>query len=192
MLRATVSGSFRRHMPAIYEAVTELVDLGVEVLSPADPRPVDQRGDFIFVASDRVRSVRMVQDRHLEAIRSSNFLWLVSPDGYVGQSASMEVGFAAACGTLILCDHAPTDITLRNYVHCVADLRSAVAMQRELAQTTRPPKSLLLDPVGAIDLAYAGLERLRTLFGAPAHRIDDRAGIEILHTRNGVSRLLAP
>src|ERR1700719_4959 len=93
-LSATVSGSFHRHMDAITAAVQELASLSVRVLSPADPRVVAQQGEFLFVASDRVRSVRLVQDRHFESIRSASFLWLVCPDGYVGPSASMELGCA--------------------------------------------------------------------------------------------------
>jgi hypothetical protein len=101
MLTATVSGSFHRHLHAITAAVQELFDLGVKVLSPADPRivdslVVDSLGEFLFVASDRVRSVKLVQDRHIQGISASDFLWLVAPDGYVGQSASMELGFAVA------------------------------------------------------------------------------------------------
>jgi hypothetical protein len=34
MLKATVSGSFHRHMPAIYGAVGDLRAAGVNVLSP--------------------------------------------------------------------------------------------------------------------------------------------------------------
>src|SRR5271155_5181377 len=79
-LRATVSGSFHRHMQAITAAVEQLVSLSIRVLSPADPRVVAQQGEFLYVASDRVRSVRLVQDRHLESIRSADFLWLVCPD----------------------------------------------------------------------------------------------------------------
>src|SRR6266853_1940077 len=127
MLRATVSGSFRRHMAAIYEAVTQLVESGVEVLSPADPRVVDQIGDFVFVASDRVRSIKLVEDRHLEAIRASDLLWLVAPDGYVGQSASMELGYALASGTPIFGEVLPTDTTLQKYVRRVPNLYSALA-----------------------------------------------------------------
>src|SRR5271156_1931883 len=96
MLTATISGSFHRHMEAITSAVHELAALSVRVLSPADPRIVAAQGEFLFVASDPVRSVRLVQDRHLESIRAADFLWLVCPDGYVGQSASMELGYAAA------------------------------------------------------------------------------------------------
>ena len=100
-LKAAVSGSFHRHMQAISAAVHELASRSILVLSPADPRVVAAQGEFLFVSSDRVRSVRLVQDRHLEAIRAADFLWLVCPDGYVGQSASMEIGFAAAAGVPI-------------------------------------------------------------------------------------------
>src|SRR5580704_16482770 len=119
MLTATVSGSFHRHMEAITRAVHELAALSVRVLSPADPRIVAFQGEFLFVASDPVRSVRLVQDRHLESIRAANFLWLVCPDGYVGQSASMEIGYAVREGVPIYTTHAPTDLTLRQYVRVV-------------------------------------------------------------------------
>src|ERR1700733_9866744 len=115
MLKATVSGSFHRHMDAISAAVHELATRSVRVLSPSDPRVVAAQGEFLFVASDRVRSVRLVQDRHLESIRAANFLWLVCPDGYVGQSASMEIGFAAGAGIPIFCVQSPSDLTLREY-----------------------------------------------------------------------------
>src|SRR4051812_2224864 len=101
MVTATVSGSFHRFMIEIEEAVRSLSEIGVKVVSPADPRIVDAIGEFLFVASDRVRSIRMVQDRHLDAIAGSDFVWLVAPDGYVGQSASMELGFAVANGVPI-------------------------------------------------------------------------------------------
>src|SRR5271166_6442398 len=126
MLTATVSGSFHRHMGAITAAVHELAAISVRVLSPADPRIVAAQGEFLFVASDRVRSVRLVQDRHLESIRAANCLWLVCPDGYVGQSAAMEVGFAAAAGVPILSIHVPDDLTLREYVTVVPTLAGAL------------------------------------------------------------------
>jgi hypothetical protein len=43
-------------------------------------------------------------------------LWLVCPDGYVGPSAAMEVGYAVASGCLVFADSAPSDWTLRQYV----------------------------------------------------------------------------
>src|SRR5437879_13062295 len=117
-------------MTAIYEAVTELVESGVEVLSPADPRVVDQIGDFLFVASDRVRSIKLVEDRHLEAIRASDFLWLVAPDGYVGQSASMELGYAIAVGTPVYGMGLPPDPAPRRYGPRAPDVMASVGPRR--------------------------------------------------------------
>ena len=161
MLTATVSGSFHRHMEAITSAVRELATLSVRVLSPADPRVVAAQGEFLFVASDRVRSVRLVQDRHLESIRAANFLWLVCPDGYVGQSASMEVGFAAAAGVPIFATRAPSDLTLREYVTIVPTL--AAALRRVNASSRqRRAEGLLVDPHASVEKAHDVLERIKT------------------------------
>src|SRR5216683_4823909 len=116
MLNATVSGSFHRHMGAITSAVHELAALDVRILSPADPRIVAYQGEFLFVASDPIRSVRLVQDRHLDCIRAASFLWLVCPDGYVGVSAAMEIGAARETGVPIFATRAPNDLTMREYV----------------------------------------------------------------------------
>ncbi len=112
-LAVTVSGSFHRHMHEIGKAVEELASLSIRVLSPADPRIVAAQGEFLFVASDPVRSVRLVQ-ADLESIRASSFLWLECSDGYVGQSASMELGFAAAIGIPIYSTHKPSDLICAN------------------------------------------------------------------------------
>lgn len=161
MLAATVSGSFHRHMGAITAAVHELAALSIRVLSPADPRVVAAQGDFLFVASDRVRSVRLVQDRHLESIRAANFVWLVCPDGYVGQSASMEIGYAAGAGVPIFSTRAPSDLTLREYVSIVPALSEALH-RVEIDPRPRRPEGLLIDPHASIEEAHETLERIKT------------------------------
>ena len=159
MLTATVSGSFHRHMEAITAAVHELAGLEVRVLSPADPRIVAQQGEFLFVASDPVRSVRLVQDRHLESIRAANFLWLVCPDGYVGQSASQEIGYAIAIGVPILATQAPSDLTLRQYVKIVPTLAAAVSMIAASPQRKRS-EGILIDPHASVEKAHYILDRI--------------------------------
>jgi hypothetical protein len=161
MLRASVSGSFHRHMGAITAAVHELAALSVRVLSPADPRIVAQQGEFLFVASDPVRSVRLVQDRHLESIRAADFLWLVCPDGYVGQSASMEIGYAAAAGVPIFSTQAPSDLTLRQYVKIVPSLTAAISGVNSSRQVRRV-EGILIDPRASVEQAHDLLERIGT------------------------------
>jgi hypothetical protein len=175
-LRAAVSGSFHRHMGAITAAVQELASLSIRVLSPADPRVVAQQGEFLFVASDRVRSVRLVQDRHLESIGVADFLWLVCPDGYVGQSASMEIGFAAAVGVPIFSPHAPSDLTLRQYVTTIPTLAEALRM---VAASPRPRRKegVLINPHASVEEAHHILERIEAALtrqqscGDPAPRV---------------------
>jgi hypothetical protein len=163
MLAATVSGSFHRHMTAISDAVRALHDAGVRVLSPADPRVVDEIGPFLFVASDRHRSVRLVQDRHLAAICASSFLWLVCPDGYVGQSAALELGFAIARGISIFGEHLPADITLRQYVQRVESVVDGIQMASSCGQSEHPVPSLLIDPATAIESVHEGIETIGQL-----------------------------
>jgi len=161
MLKVTVSGSFHRHMDAITAAVHELMALSVRVLSPADPRVVAQQGEFLFVASDPIESVRLVQDRHLESIRAANFLWLICPDGYVGQSASMEIGFAAAVGVPIFAAHLPVDLTLRQYVKMVPNLRTAMRLVSASPQRRRS-EGILIDPHATVEQAHYILDRVET------------------------------
>jgi hypothetical protein len=146
-------------MHEIGKAVEELASLSIRVLSPADPRIVAAQGEFLFVASDPVRSVRLVQDRHLESIRASSFLWLVCPDGYVGQSASMELGFAAAIGIPIYSTHMPSDLTLRQYVTVIPSLSEAVRLAKA-SPRTRQSEGILINPRASIAEAHDILERL--------------------------------
>jgi hypothetical protein len=167
MLKATVSGSFHRCMVAIYSAVHELRAFGVGVLSPSDPRVVDAAGEFLFVASDRLRSVKLVQDRHFEAIRASDFLWVVCPDGYTGPSTSAEIGAAQALGVPIFSDHPPLDITLCHYVTQVGSMRAAIAtISARSAPRARARAHVLLEPDFSVTRSIAALENIgRVLTG---------------------------
>jgi hypothetical protein len=177
MLTGTVSGSFHRFMSEIERAVYTLAQMGVKVVSPADPRVVDSAGEFLFVASDRVRSIRMVQDRHLEAIAASDFVWLVSPDGYVGQSASMEIGFAVANNVPIFSTALPTDLTLRHYVQKVAGIERAVVATRACRRPR--PATFLIDPHASIESAHRTLARIDRVLKRPPAAINDETAVEI-------------
>lgn len=161
MLKATVSGSFHRHMSSIYNAVCELRALGVDVLSPSDPRIVDHVGEFLFVASDRLRSVKLVEDRHLEAIRASDLLWVVCPDGYTGPSTSGEILAAAVLNVPVYSSTPALDITIGQYVRRVADFRAAVEERARARRSAQPLAHVLLDPDWGIDYSICALERLR-------------------------------
>ena len=175
MIRATVSGSFHRHMTAVAEAVANLAALGVEVLSPADPRIVDADGEFLFVASDKLRSRRLVEDRHLEAIRDSDFLWVVCPDGYTGSSTSGEILAAAVLKVPVFSAHAALDITIGDYVETVSSMAEALSRVKPSKAALVGPPHALLNPEA---LSHTAL-RIDTLrYYLTAHRGDGRLDAE--------------
>jgi hypothetical protein len=177
-VRATVSGSFHRAMAAIEDAVYALTDGGAHVLSPADPRVVDQFGDFLYVASDRVRAVKLVQSRHLTAIAASDFVWLVAPGGYVGQSGAMEIGYAVANGTPVFASEVPVDLTLRQYVTTLpspSDALRRVQAGNQPAAAPPDPANILLDPSGTISLAHRELDGLELALSTSRTRDSSQA-----------------
>jgi hypothetical protein len=138
-MRVTLSGSFHRHMDKIADAIAEFKELGVEVLSPKSPIIVAEKGEFLFVESDPSRSIKATQDRHFRCISHSDFLWLICPLGYVGNSAAMEIGWASAGGISIYSLDCPFDYDLRRHVTQVLSLRSLVlslALEKQEALRT--------------------------------------------------------
>ena len=186
----SVSGSFNRHLDQVRDAVEAFTRSGACVLSPQDPRPVQRVDGFLFVASDLRRCIKGVQDRHLQAIDRSRLLWLVCPHGYVGSSAALEVGYAAACGTPVLASCPPTDLTLRQYVEVCASPAAALERLRCTAgdvQTSELP-ARLLEPTAALTAAHDELEHVAaSLVSAepsvqdPAQQHIQRVG-RLLHT----------
>jgi hypothetical protein len=90
------------------------------------------------VASDKLRSIKLVQDRHLEAIRASDFLWVVSPDGYTGPSTSGEIMAAAVLRVPVFSDAPAMDITIGRYVRRVPSMRAAVHGATPTGRELRP------------------------------------------------------
>jgi hypothetical protein len=189
-MTAAVSGSFRQAMTAVQAAVYALTDRGVTVLSPADPRVVDELGDFLFVASDYVRVVRLVQSRHLAAIEASDFLWLVAPEGYVGLSASMEIGFAVARGVPVYSTDVPADLTLRQYVIPVRGIDDAIRHASAATSPQRQTPELLLDPVLVAQTAHDDLDLIaRELTGAAPPVDEGRAAEAAARIQHSLSLL---
>ena len=157
-MRVTVSGSFNRHLDQILEIVEHATLLGVTVLSPSDPRAVDVDGGFIYVASDRHRSPRLVEDRHLAAITQSDFIWLVNPDGYVGPSAAFELGFAIASSVPVYSDTRPSDLTMRLYVRLAESIDQAITIEANLDRVPRVAGSLLVSPSEVAQQLHAEID----------------------------------
>jgi NTP pyrophosphatase (non-canonical NTP hydrolase) len=117
-LRVVLCGSFRRD-PAGLRRVFDLLIERFTLLAPRAVDFVDQSADFVRLVDEEDESVRMIEQRHLDAISASDFVWLHAPDGYVGTSASMEIGHAQALGVPVFSDTVVEDEVLRGLVHVV-------------------------------------------------------------------------
>ena len=187
MLKATVSGSFHRHMPAIVAAVGELWARHVDVLSPADPRVVDFKGEFLFVASDKLRSIKLVQDRHFAAIRQSDFLWVVCPDGYTGPSSCLEIGYAFRAGVPVYSERLPLDITVQYYVEKVPSIGAVVELALGRKRVRAGAPQVLLDPNTSIEHSIRTLEELKPVLSGIGARSEGEPERAFEHAR-GVLR----
>ena len=144
-LRVTVCGSFRRHLAAVGEAMKEFADHHVEVLSPRGIEAVGEERGFIFLAEDLSDDIGQIEERHLECIARSDYVWLVAPDGYIGTTTSMEIGFAIGYGVPVLCTRAPSDLVVadglcdvRDHVQVVSGIpeanRKALARRQDASR----------------------------------------------------------
>lgn len=99
-LKTCISGSFK-FKPEIDLLIEEFNDLGVTVLSPEKgwlyiPKYRILKPEFRPLPLERNMSIKTIEDNFLIGINQSDFLYVASFEGYIGESTSMEIGFAFA------------------------------------------------------------------------------------------------
>ena len=122
-----ISGSFRKDPKGLTCAYKELTDLGSKILSPKSARAVKEFDGFVFMEGEEHESPDRIEARHLDSIRQSQFVWLHAPEGYVGVSAALEIGFANANGIPVYARNQLSDPVLRPFVHVVPSPRNVVS-----------------------------------------------------------------
>ena len=125
-----LSGSFRRDVDGLLRTHEELKDLGCIVLSPSRVEPSFEVDGFVFMKGEEAETPERLELRHLEAIERATFVWLHAPDGYVGVSAALEVGFAHAQGIPVFSPTPIADTTLRGFVQAVTSVAEVLTLVR--------------------------------------------------------------
>lgn len=151
-LTAVLCGSFHRDLVGLRTAFASLSQR-CELLSPRDVDFVDPTADFVRLRGQADEDAVAIEDRHLAALRQADFVWLHSPEGYVGTSAAMEIGEAAAVGIPILSSTPPLDPIVAAKVFVV---ESPAVVTAELLETITDPGS--------------GLNRLQRYYDVVARR----------------------
>lgn len=124
----TLIGSFRKDRSKLEATFSEL-SKHFELLCPKSIDFIDHKADFVKAAHEIDDSVNVIEERVLEAIRKSDFVWLFAPSGYVGTSASFEMGLAYSLGVPIYTDTELQDEMLQTMVTEVVNSAAVVRTQ---------------------------------------------------------------
>jgi ADP-ribose pyrophosphatase YjhB (NUDIX family) len=110
--RCVIHGSFRRHFELIQETVQTFQQTGIEVLAPALKQVIGADEGFVLLEGEEGRDPRLIELeylQHLKRIGPSGFSFFVNPEGYIGRSASYELGIAQAINVPCFFREAPRD-----------------------------------------------------------------------------------
>ncbi len=121
-LKACVSGSFDKFKPEIDLAIDELNDFGVTVLSPGKGwlykpsqkifNPLEDK--FRPLPSETGMKIKEIEDDFLSSVKKSDFLYVINPQGYIGNVVSLEIGFAIASGVPVFLQQKINPLVIEN------------------------------------------------------------------------------
>lgn len=95
--RCVIHGSFRKHLLEIRRVISVFHEAGIEVLAPDASDVTGETDGFVFFEGQEETDPRLVELRYLHNLKRlgrQGFSYFVNPDGYIGKSASYELGIA--------------------------------------------------------------------------------------------------
>lgn len=108
----TISGSFRKHLDYILKVKEKVESDGAKVLSPRFTEPKNPGEKFVVFTGEEGLTPLELERHHLDSILKSDALIVCDPEGYVGASALLEIGFANALGKRIIFVEKPEEFIL--------------------------------------------------------------------------------
>jgi NTP pyrophosphatase (non-canonical NTP hydrolase) len=154
-LTAVLCGSFRKDRETLRADHGRFLSLGCAVLSPPDLEFVEEVDGFVLAEQERDREPSEIEADHLRAMEEADFVWLHSPEGYLGRSAAMELGFAHALGLRVFARTAPVEVGFAGLIEVVASPDLAVEVI-ETAAGEAPSRSIV-----ALQRYYQRMAELR-------------------------------
>lgn len=95
--RCVLHGSFGKHFEYIKKVHELFTQTGIEVLAPAFSEITKYENGFAILETDKEKDHRIIELlylHHLKRLGENGFSYFVNPEGYVGKSASYELGIA--------------------------------------------------------------------------------------------------
>jgi ADP-ribose pyrophosphatase YjhB (NUDIX family) len=129
-IRCVIHGSFGKHFAEIQRVAQLFERAGIEVLAPKMAELTSQTDGFALFEDEAGLDPRLVELRYLHNLKklgSDGFSYFVNPEGYIGASASYELGIAQIANVRCFFAHKPSDHPV--YVH-----KNAVWSPEDIAQ----------------------------------------------------------
>lgn len=145
-LKIVISGSFRKHYSDIKDVIRKFESLDIQVLSPQHSNIVDPEEDFVLLETDKITCPETLERAHLNEISNADALYLYNPEGYIGPSSAMELGWALSLGKPIFARKICKDTTLKYFVKKIdkiEDITSEFVSQRKSFTNMLSPQSPL-------------------------------------------------
>lgn len=116
--QCVLHGSFQKHFPEIQRIHKLFTAAGIKVLAPAVSEIKAFQDGFAILESDVAQDQRMIELLYLHNLRQlgeNGFSYFVNPEGYIGKSASYELGIAQVTNVPCFFYNKPADHPA--YVH---------------------------------------------------------------------------
>jgi hypothetical protein len=130
LMKVTISGSYRKHFDRLIRAKKDFQSLGAEVLRPHSDEITNADEELVRLEGDP-EDIRAVQEKQLKALKDCDFVYVVNPGGYLGPSATLEVGYAYRAGTPIITSETPFEPVVAALIKAVATPEEAINLLKE-------------------------------------------------------------
>jgi NTP pyrophosphatase (non-canonical NTP hydrolase) len=131
-------GSYRKDPEGLQRIFERLKDEGFLVLSPSNALIESEEQGFVYMRHEGAQTPDQLENRHLDAIQKADFVWFFAPNGYVGPTGALEVGFARANGIPVYSDTPLNDTAIKQFVEIV---KSPATVQDYFRKSkVRPPR----------------------------------------------------
>jgi ADP-ribose pyrophosphatase YjhB (NUDIX family) len=110
--RCVIHGSFRKHFEEIRRIHKIFTAAGIEVLAPEPGEIVAVENGFAILDTDAAIDPRMTELLYLHNLKrlgENGFSYFVDPEGYIGKSASYELGIAQLSNVQCYFSEPPVD-----------------------------------------------------------------------------------
>lgn len=100
--QCVLHGSFQKHFYEIQRIHKLFTNAGIEVLAPSVSDISEIKNGFAIISTDRETDSRMIELLYLHNLKrlgENGFSYFVNPEGYLGKSASYELGIAQVSNT---------------------------------------------------------------------------------------------